>query len=774
MAQLTETLEPYVKVIETVKQPTLNPTAGENLIIGVVLISDAGPSTPTLVTGQSDFLKYYSSRTDVTEDYIKSLNKLYTGSNKETAATMWSNAYRLSGSNNLLVCRASKADDIFYTKPLNKDSLDTYILRSGELMKKVPSFKFVLDIDADDSNHDQDGWSININGVGIFGNRTTDKGPQYDYYVNSLSELVEKLNETNKFFSPSYTFYSDDRGTIPVDENSEDVISVIFNEVYLGVDMIDTSDSRCPEGKQFIISCEPDWEFREEDPQDTIDLNDSAWSGFEPSEYYATNVYNSSTELKVRIRRFNHDAVISKEITNDSLTQSSESPYSVLKTVLDTFTKNGKEEPSQSILERDFYEICVTDPSLSNSPLYFNVGTITGRGDMTVSEVNESLSMIQLTLPDNLRDLNLNYYGYTSDDNIWVEINDGEPGTESPKKTVDSYDALLKETDMQVGDIYKVGTGSFKYYKYSENGQDQIFVDLRIDPENCSILNISDSDLKRALDLISQDEIYITEGLCDLGNTEISFQNYMANMAINENYFYPISTLQSTNYLSIANYSNKLSQDSYKLYMSAPWDIDTGTLGWKYNVSPAVIYWEAVARNKRNNSEFAPVLGQTTGIVQYQKPMIEFNKKTRQLLLSKKINTVLWNYQTNAWNMNDNYTKQSLNNVMSDDGNSRLAIRISKSIPTLLKQYIGWKINSRLWEAASGTLDYWFKTVILPMQYTVDSYRITIDESNNPIEIQRQNKMVVKIEVRYAYSLKYIEVYHDILDIGMEFSTGEE
>nr|DAW87510.1 MAG TPA: hypothetical protein [Bacteriophage sp.] len=85
--------------------------------------------------------------------------------------------------------------------------------------------------------------------------------------------------------------------------------------------------------------------------------------------------------------------------------------------------------------------------------------------------------------------------------------------------------------------------------------------------------------------------------------------------------------------------------------------------------------------------------------------MTEFNKKTRQLLLSKRVNTVLWNYQTNAWNMNDNYTKQSVDNIVSDEGNSRLAIRISKAMPVLLKQYIGWRIAPKLWESAIGTID---------------------------------------------------------------------
>ena len=76
-------------------------------------------------------------------------------------------------------------------------------------------------------------------------------------------------------------------------------------------------------------------------------------------------------------------------------------------------------------------------------------------------------------------------------------------------------------------------------------------------------------------------------------------------------------------------------------------------------------------------------MGQSNGIAQYMKPVAEFNKKTRQLLLSKKINTVLWNTQTQAWNWNDNYTKTSEDTIMSDEANSRLMIRISKAMPLL-------------------------------------------------------------------------------------------
>ena len=119
MAQWKETREPYVDVHEKVKVAALNPRAGEDLIIGCALISDAGPSIPTLITSQSEFLATYSSE-DLTKDYVSSLNKLYKGDISDMAETMWLNAYRLAGANTMLVVRASKAKDIYFAKPLVK------------------------------------------------------------------------------------------------------------------------------------------------------------------------------------------------------------------------------------------------------------------------------------------------------------------------------------------------------------------------------------------------------------------------------------------------------------------------------------------------------------------------------------------------------------------------------------------------------------------------------------------------------------------------------
>ena len=316
------------------------------------------------------------------------------------------------------------------------------------------------------------------------------------------------------------------------------------------------------------------------------------------------------------------------------------SQYTVLTKVLDTYTKNGTRTPSQTVLNRDFFEVAIWDASMnSDEASFFTVGNIVGRGDITSTELMNMLSMIQLELPEDLHDLGLNYFGYEQDDLYWKkltpdqvtpEIEDQFDGVPEPSSAVglpdiaghtigdvvrtwdgiSTIDSTIPATDTQGntildndGNIVYEQIKVYEYYRLSYNGKVQSWADVRINPSTSAILRVNDAALKRALDLIELDEVYTVEGLCDLGNTEPSFQSYMANMAINSNYFYPISTAKSTNYMTIGNAASKISQDSYKLYLSSPWDIDTGTLGWKFYCSNAVLYWEAVSRNRRNNED---------------------------------------------------------------------------------------------------------------------------------------------------------------------------
>ena len=837
MAQWKETLEPYIKVQEKIRTAAINPTAGEDLIVGCTIISDAGPSTPTLIASQKAFLSTFASQ-DLTEDYMKSIDALY-GEGKDTvASTMWLNAYRLAGAGSLLVVRAFKGNNIFFAKPLSKSDSSVYILKDGQLLKKVQSFKVVVDQDKDSAAHSTDGWGIAINGVGVIGNRTTDEGAQYDYYVQNLQELVDFLNDSPKFFSPSYTFYSDEAGTAgkEITVNPDGTVttaatSVVFSEVYIGTDILDTTDARCPDGVSYVVICEPDWTYETNSNQHLVDL--VTISSFTASTNYATNAYNSSSDLKVRIRRFNHDAVVTKELSLNSANAGGDSPFLVLESVLATYdgSRDIDGNLSTTITDRDFYELAILDPSVSSTPEYYNVGKIAGRGDMTESELNAAINMVQVQLPDDMLDLGLDYYGYipNSKKTGWVSVA-SLPNGSTVKFTYDTL-ALLEAasitpvandyavvgkksatyleyttgawtsttleaitaasgsinytatsqavltsivTSPKEGDYAKIGVDiAGTYYQYktvTAIAPEEIYVDLSIDPTKYKILNVTDNDLLKAIDKIDEDEIYQTEGLSDLGNTNSIFQSYIANVAINSNYFYSVSTVNSTNYLAIANSVNKLSKDHYKLYCSSPWDVDTGTVGFKFYAAPSTIYWESVNRNRGLGREFMSMFGQRA-VAQMQSPVVEFNKRQRQLLLSKKVNTVMWDTQIQAYVMNDAYTKESENNVLDEDGNSRLMIRISKSMPKLLRQFHGRHITDSLYADATSVIDYWFKQNILPMQYTINDYRITIADINTD-EDKQANRMKVLVEVRFNRSLKFIEVYNDALDIGLAF-TGQ-
>ena len=772
MAQWKETLEPYVKVIESVKTAVLNPSAGGDLILGAVLISDSGPSEPTLITSQSDFLKVFAAE-ELTKDYVKSLDSLYVSDpGSSLASTMWLNAYRLAGSASLLICRASKASNIIYSQPLKEDYQD-YVLKDSEILKSVPSFRLVI-------TPMPDGWAIAVNGVGVIGNLVDNSGARYDYKVDTLPELVEKLNETDKFYTPSYEFCNwdedEDKWVTWSESDSEPPMAVLFNEVYLAQSFLDQSmfdkDTESwgtpTAGLAWLVAAEPEsaWAKTDamDDPQSLIDLNSSSYSGFKPFTYYASNLYNTRSELSVRIRRFNHNAVTSKKTTSPD-----ESPWTVDTKVLSAGCNS----------DYDFYEFCVMDPSISSEPQLFNVGNLPGRGDIKTTDLTASLGMIYINLPEDLSELGLNYFGFSEDDNGWVAINvvEGEAvdanRTSFKDKDGNEYSLVATEDKLvaaNIGDLCVVGpTASEKYYLYEYKFPEaELKVDLKIDDKS-SLLKVSDGDIKLAWDKIEDDERYVVEGFADLGCTYPGIQNYVANIAVNSNYFYAFSLANTTNYMTIANSASKMAVKSHKLYAAAPWDYDDGTVGFQFAVSPSTIYWETVLRNRLNNNEFAGVFGQNAGRVSVMNLAKEFKKSERQLLLTKKINTIGYDNYLGIHHFNDNYTFTEESFVMSEECNSRLQIRISKAMPLLLNQFKGRQNTAKTWKEIVEVVNYWFNNIIMRYNYTIAEYRVICNESNNTAESIRANKVFVKVQVRFNSSIKYITVYNDAYPIGVDF-----
>ena len=748
MAQWKQTLEPYVKVIESVKTMPINPTAGEDLIIGAVIISDAGPTIPTLITSQKEFLSTFAAE-DISQEYTDSLDELYTGDNKTLASTMWLNAYRLAGAGNMLISRACRAEGLIYAKPLEKGKNADYVLKDNEILRAVDGgFKFVLDLGILESNGvdisevttANDGWAISIKDIGVIGNRVNDNGPLYDYYVDNLYDLVHKLNETTKFYCPEYHFYSDAlcKNEVEVTEenkNTVEVKAVTLNVVYLAggeimePEVIDAAGNTEYWGFDSTGKNQNNWGDQDTktgqadldstavgcayilpetiDGRTIINLNSEKYSGFTAPDYYASNLYNSRMDLTVRIRRFNHNAVQAFTTSEGS----TDSPYTVLNSVLDVYTKKGTVDPSDSILNYDFYEFLIMDSSVSSDPQFYNVGNISGRGDISIADLNNSLNLIYLTLPQNLKDLGLNYYGYSAD---------------------------------------------------NKTGEEEIYVNLKIggSDNTTALLKASNSDLMKAWDRIEEDERYIVEGMTDLGCTETMVQNYMANIAVNPNYFYAVSTVNSTNYMVIANKKQKITQDSRKLWFGAPWDYDDSNVGYLYNCSPSVLYWETVLKNRRNNQEFAAAFGQNHGTVTFVALSKEFKKSERQLLLTKKINTIYHDLYNELYYWNDNIVNQTEDNILKEECNVRLEIRISKAMPVLLNQFKGYQNSAKTRAKVCDVINYWFKTYLMGLGTTIQDYQVICDETNNTPQDVQANRLNVTVNVRYYNSVKYITVFN--------------
>lgn len=293
----------------------------------------------------------------------------------------------------------------------------------------------------------------------------------------------------------------------------------------------------------------------------------------------------------------------------------------------------------------------------------------------------------------------------------------------------------------------------------SSSGETSIHIDLKI-PSISNLLKISERDYQKSWDLIQTDERYVVEGFCDLGEADTAHQNYISAAARSLNAFYPISPNRSVNYMVIANHFSKITSgtNDMVLYQLAPWDEDDGTLGFKFDCSPAVMYWEAVMRNKANNNEFAAVLGEIRGTVSPVSLTTEFNRKERQLLLTRKVNTIFNDISLNSIYINDNVTKQANENIMSCENNVRLKIRISRAMPILLSQFRGRQSNIKTWNEVESVISYWFKTNIMTMNYTVADFRVKCDDTNNPVEVQRANKLNVLVQCRYYGTVKYITV----------------
>ena len=110
MANWKETKEPYVQVNESIKKVSYPAAVGGDLIIGGAIVADAGDTEPILITDRSEILSNFTTDGKLTSKSHISLK----------------NAYRLAGSNQLLLCRACSMGDSKFVQDINSPNMEGY------------------------------------------------------------------------------------------------------------------------------------------------------------------------------------------------------------------------------------------------------------------------------------------------------------------------------------------------------------------------------------------------------------------------------------------------------------------------------------------------------------------------------------------------------------------------------------------------------------------------------------------------------------------------
>lgn len=655
MATWKEAKEPYASVIESIKKVSYPSAVGGDLIIGGAIVANAGPTDPILIGDRSEILSYFTTNGAL--------------SSKDDVTLL--NAYRLAGSNRLLLCRACSMGDSKYVVGFDKKTNNTKaIVLDGRVLSKMES-GMTITLPTDNSD-----WKVTVADVGTFGN-TGD----CDIVVKTIDKLVDYLSET-----PYFLFTGDPTEST---EGSKVVNGYAYNKAVL-------------EAKNINISGLP---------ETASNLTN-----------YIINDNNTAGDLKVTIVPYNRTALYDEAAGAASTTEFA-CKYRI--TIADPANNGGE------------YIVAVDKP-VEDGVSFLDASD----GEISLDEFNAMNGLVTIVAPEGLDkvfDIDTLATGWelNEDGNFYHMVN----GENDLERTIN--------VKIQDGDLIDLSGDANKVKKISA--------------------------LQKAIDKVVDDERFIVEALSDLGENDFGYMNYISGKTqlnsdepINSNYSYVPSGPKSTNYMIIANGFDKLAK-GYNSTFITPWDEDSGTLGFKFDVSPSTLYWEGVARNKSINNEFAAMFGQTNGIVTPVKLIKKFGKKERQMLLGKRINTIFEDIAQGATYINDNLVSIKTEDIMDSENNNRLRIRINKAIPQLLSKFKGEPSNYRTWKEAREAVEYWLKSVVMTWNYTIEDYKVICDSTNNTAETIRQHKLVMRVMARYPRSIKYITIYSDAYDIGVEF-----
>lgn len=263
-------------------------------------------------------------------------------------------------------------------------------------------------------------------------------------------------------------------------------------------------------------------------------------------------------------------------------------------------------------------------------------------------------------------------------------------------------------------------------------------------------------------ELIDQDEVKIAFG-CPLGYNNDGYLTKLVNSMQSVWAFTPVGmyVFKDDPEQIIAN--RPTLQTEYAMIMT-PHDKSTRVTDWQHDMTLEVCYLAKIMSNAAKRSEFAPMVGKDNSTLDITKPSVVLKKTTREKLLDVRIMSLISRNNRTTNYLNKNKCSGG-NTVLSEDQNVRLACKINRDLDTLLEPIIGKFNTEETRDLVSRMIRQYFRDNILNQNFSIDSYEIICDASNNPASVRANNQLVVDLSVVYLNTIYEVVIFHRALSV---------
>jgi len=176
-------------------------------------------------------------------------------------------------------------------------------------------------------------------------------------------------------------------------------------------------------------------------------------------------------------------------------------------------------------------------------------------------------------------------------------------------------------------------------------------------------------------------------------------------------------------------------------------------------LSPSAVYLNAVL-----DYDYSPLFGinATLSVTDVDH---EFRLSQRETLLEKNVNAIVKDRTLSVWYFNNNLTEEPRrdDSPLGEESNARVAIRLAKLLGVFVERYIGEPNTIVTRERVRNEISSFIRGFTTEFPSGIVDFRVICDETNNPPPVIANNELVIRVELRFTRSIKYVVVFERVL-----------